>query len=83
MIFLVLLMFVLFLALTRRLAACLMGSIFLVLTDIGSSQWPKQAEAFLLPDSNDRYFGHRELKCLPAAKMFNLSNSDSKYLPMS
>jgi len=82
MIFLVLLMFVLFLALIRRLVASLTGGIVIVLADIGSPQLPKQTEAFLLSDSNDRYFGHRGLKCLPLVRMFNLFDSDSKYPPM-
>jgi hypothetical protein len=82
MIFLALLMFVLFLALIRRLVASLMGSIAIVLADIGSSLLSKQAEAFLLLDSNDRYFGHQGLHCLPSVRMFNLFDSDSTYSPM-
>ena len=83
MIFLALLMFVLFLALIRCLIASLMDSIALALTDPGISQLPKQVEASLLSGSNDRYFVHRGLKCLPTVKMFILSDSNSKYLPMS
>jgi len=79
LIFLALLMFVLFLALIRRLVASLMGSIAIGLADIGSPLLSKQAEAFLLSDSNDRSFGHRGLKCLPSAKMFNLFDSDSQF----
>ena len=82
MIFLALLMFVLFLALIRRLVESFMGSIAIVLTDIGSPLLSKQAEAFLLSDSNDRYFCHQGLNCLPSAKMFNLFDSDSQYPPI-
>ena len=82
MIFLALLMFVLFLALIRRLVVSLMGSVAIVLADIGSPLLSKQAEAFLLSDSNGRYFGHRGLKCLPSTKMFNLFGSDSQYPSM-
>jgi hypothetical protein len=82
MIFLALLMFVLFLALIRRLVVSLMGSVAIVLADIGSPLLSKQAKAFLLSDSNDRYCGHRGLKCFPLAKMFNLFDSDSQYPSM-
>ena len=82
MIFLALLMFVLFLALIRHLVASHTGGIAIVLADIDGPQLPKQAETFLLSDSNDRYFGHRGSKCLPPARMFNLFDSDSQYPPM-
>ena len=84
MMFLAFLMFVLFPASSiRRLIASLMDGITLALINLGSSQLPKQVEVFLLSDSNNRYLGLRGLKCLPVVKRFNLSDTDSQYLPMS
>jgi hypothetical protein len=82
MIFLALLMYVLFLVLVRRLVASLLGRVTIVLAEIGNPQLPKQVEAFILSDSNNRYFGHRGLRCLPSVKMLNLFDSDSMYPPM-
>jgi hypothetical protein len=75
MIFLALLMFVLFLALIRRLVESFMGSIAIVLTDIGSPRLSKQAEAFLLSDSNDRYFGPLGLCLSPCSRELYYENT--------